>query len=73
LEALSAVMESSCLSDKAIAPQRASRDRAKFTKMMIRIVDFVMSKLGAKGVFHNTLLFSGRTLVCLFADVSYQC
>lgn len=65
LEALSAIMESSCLSEKAIAPQRASRDRAKFTKMMIRIVEFVMSKLGAKGVFHNTLLFSGRTLVCI--------
>jgi hypothetical protein len=63
LEALSAVMESSCLGERALMPQRASRDSHKFTKMMMRIVEFVMSKLGAKGVFHNTLLFSGRTLV----------
>lgn len=62
LEALSAVMESSCLSERAMA--RHARDRTRFTKMMMRIVEFVMNKLGAKGVFHNTLLFSGRTLVC---------
>lgn len=61
LEALSAVMESSCLSERAMF--KSPRDRVRFTKMMMRIVDFVMGKLGAKGVFHNTLLFSGRTLV----------
>jgi len=62
LEALSAVMESSCLSENALA--RHQKDKGKFIRMMIRVVGFVMSKLGAKGVFHNTLLFSGRTLVC---------
>jgi hypothetical protein len=62
LEALSAVMESCSLSEKAL--QRSPKDQAKFTRMMIRVVEFVMGKLGAKGVFHNTLLFSGRTLVC---------
>jgi hypothetical protein len=62
LEALSAVMESSCLSEQAL--QRHHKDRARFVRMMMRVVGFVMSKLGAKGVFHNTLLFSGRTLVC---------
>jgi hypothetical protein len=36
---------------------------AKFTKAMIKVMTFVMSKLGAKGVFHNTLIFSGRFLV----------
>jgi len=61
LEALSAVMESSCLSEQAL--QRHHKDRTRFVRMMIRVVGFVMSKLGAKGVFHNTLLFSGRTLV----------
>jgi hypothetical protein len=61
LEALSAVMESTCLSESAL--QKSLKDRSKFVRMMIRVVGFVMSKLGAKGVFHNTLLFSGRTLV----------
>jgi hypothetical protein len=55
-------MESSCLSEQAL--QRHHKDRARFVRMMMRVVGFVMSKLGAKGVFHNTLLFSGRTLVC---------
>ncbi len=40
--------------------------REKFTGMMMRGMSFVMGKLGAKGVFHNTLLFSGRFLVSQF-------
>ena len=63
LEALSAVMESSCLSERSM--QRNQRDQVRFTKMMMRVIEYVMGKLGAKGVFHNTLLFSGRTLVSL--------
>jgi hypothetical protein len=66
LEALSAILESSCLSEKALGLQKSTKDRGRFTKMMIKVVEFVMGKLGAKGVFHNTLLFSGRTLVCCF-------
>ena len=67
LEALSAVMESCCLSERAL--QRSTKDKGKFTRMMIKVVEFVMGKLGAKGVFHNTLLFSGRTLVCSLISV----
>lgn len=37
--------------------------QTKFTDAMVKAMSFVMSKLGAKGVFHNTLLFSGRFLV----------
>lgn len=36
---------------------------------MIKAMTFVMGKLGAKGVFHNTLLFSGRFLVSYFVRV----
>ena len=31
----------------------------------MKCMTFVMGKLSAKGVFHNTLLFSGRFLVSL--------
>jgi hypothetical protein len=70
LEALSSVMESSCLSEQALL--RNQRDRVRFTKMMMRIIEYVMGKLGAKGVFHNTLLFSGRTLVSFPSDPHHQ-
>lgn len=54
-------MSSSALSEEALNGDRANTKR--FTDTMIRTMSFVMSKLGAKGVFHNTLLFSGRFLV----------
>ena len=38
--------------------------KQRFAGLMMRCMGFVMGKLGAKGVFHNTLLFSGRFLVC---------
>jgi hypothetical protein len=52
---------SACLSE--IALEAAPAHQKKFTRMMVRCMTFVMGKLGAKGVFHNTLLFSGRFLV----------
>jgi hypothetical protein len=52
---------SACLSEVALRASPAHQE--KFTGVMVRCMTFVMSKLGAKGVFHNTLLFSGRFLV----------
>lgn len=71
LEALSAVMESGCMSERSM--RRNQRDQSRFTKMMMRIIEFVMGKLGAKGVFHNTLLFSGKTLVSRYPKVQFKC
>ncbi len=47
------------------ALERSLDHQARFTALMITTMTFVMTKLGAKGVFHNTLLFSGRFLVGL--------
>lgn len=52
---------SACLSELAI--EHDYNHVRRFKDVMIRCMSFVMSKLGAKGVFHNTLLFSGRFLV----------
>ncbi|KAK8865757.1 hypothetical protein IAR55_000904 [Kwoniella newhampshirensis] len=69
LEGLAAVVESSCLSERAL--QNSPVHRTKFTLTMIRCMTFVMSKLGAKGVFHNTLLFSGRFLAFAFFRIPH--
>ena len=45
----------------------------KFMNTMVKCMTFVMGKLGAKGVFHNTLLFSGRFLVCKTALLVTLC
>lgn len=58
---LRADLSSACLSE--IALEASPAHQKKFTRMMVRCMTFVMGKLGAKGVFHNTLLFSGRFLV----------
>ena len=74
LEGLAAMIESPCLSDEALSGNR--EDKARFTQMMIRVMNYVMGKLGAKGVFHNTLLFCGRFLVSrriiVFTDINFQ-
>ncbi len=46
----------------APALQGSPADQATFRSLMVRIMTYVMSKLSGKGVFHNTLLFAGRTL-----------
>ncbi|WWC86062.1 uncharacterized protein L201_000933 [Kwoniella dendrophila CBS 6074] len=69
LEGLAAVVESACLSERAL--KNSAAHQARFTQMMIRCMTFVMSKLGAKGVFHNTLLFSGRFLAFAFFRVPH--
>jgi hypothetical protein len=61
LEGLAAILETPCLSARAI--DSSPQDSAAFRGLMVRVVAFVMTKLGAKGVFHNSLLFSGRVLV----------
>ena len=63
LEGLAAVIESTCLSEQALKGARSPEHAKRFTGLMTRCMTFVMGKLGAKGVFHNTLLFSGRFLV----------
>ncbi|WWD18062.1 hypothetical protein CI109_102509 [Kwoniella shandongensis] len=69
LEGLAAVVESSCLSERALS--HSPVHRTKFTLTMIKCMTFVMSKLGAKGVFHNTLLFSGRFLAFAFFRIPH--
>ncbi|WVQ97110.1 hypothetical protein IAU59_004220 [Kwoniella sp. CBS 9459] len=69
LEGLAAIVESPCLSEVALEP--SLQHQARFTSMMIKCMNFVMSKLGAKGVFHNTLLFSGRFLAFAFFRVPH--
>lgn len=64
LEGLAAILETPCLSARAI--DSSTQDLASFRGLMVRVIAFVMSKLGAKGVFHNSLLFSGRVLVSDF-------
>jgi hypothetical protein len=61
LDKADAWSRSSCLSERALSVIPAHRKR--FSGLMMRCMGFVMGKLGAKGVFHNTLLFSGRFLV----------
>jgi hypothetical protein len=61
LEGLAAVLESQCLAADALEASPSHQDA--FLHLMMRVMNFVMDKLGAKGVFHNTLLFSGRFLV----------
>lgn len=63
LEALATVIESTVFSERAFKTGRVVGDEVRFTGLMMRVMGFVMAKLGAKGVFHNTLLFSGRILV----------
>jgi len=53
--------DSGCLSEAGLHGDLVHQTR--FTDAMVKCMSFVMSKLGAKGVFHNTLLFSGRFLV----------
>ncbi|ORY20952.1 hypothetical protein BCR39DRAFT_74335 [Naematelia encephala] len=69
LEALACAMESSCLSEEAL--QESKRHHDKFDSLMIECMSFVMGKLGAKGVFHNMLLFSGRFLAFAFFRVPH--
>ncbi|WVF70746.1 hypothetical protein IAT40_005540 [Kwoniella sp. CBS 6097] len=69
LEGLAAIVESACLSEVAL--ERSLQHQARFTSMMIKCMTFVMSKLGAKGVFHNTLLFSGRFLAFAFFRIPH--
>ncbi|WVR05720.1 hypothetical protein IAU60_002744 [Kwoniella sp. DSM 27419] len=69
LEGLAAVIECSALSD--IALQASPVHQARFTQLMIKCMTFVMNKLGAKGVFHNTLLFSGRFLAFAFFRIPH--
>ncbi|KAK4685823.1 hypothetical protein P7C73_g4314, partial [Tremellales sp. Uapishka_1] len=69
LEGLAAVMESRCLSESAL--KRVPGHAASFTRLMIKTMNFVMGKLGAKGVFHNTLLFSGRFLAFAFFRIPH--
>ncbi|WVW82100.1 hypothetical protein I302_104105 [Kwoniella bestiolae CBS 10118] len=69
LEGLAAVVESACLSEQAL--KNCPAHQTRFTQMMIKCMTFVMSKLGAKGVFHNTLLFSGRFLAFAFFRVPH--
>jgi hypothetical protein len=38
---------------------------------MVKTMNLVMGKLGAKGVFHNTLLFSGRFLAFAFFRIPH--
>lgn len=64
LEALSAIIESSVFSACALDGQPA--DKAIFRGLMVRIMTYVLNKLSGKGVFHNTLLFAGRTLAFAF-------
>lgn len=59
LESLAAILENTVLSEKSLDAAHKKR----FTGLMVACMGFVMNKLGAKGVFHNTLLFSGRFLV----------
>lgn len=61
LEGLAAILESQCLASHALEASVSHMDA--FLHLMMRVMNFVMDKLGAKGVFHNTLLFSGRFLV----------
>lgn len=69
LEGLAAVLESQCLSAAALEASPMHQDA--FSRLMMRVMNFVMDKLGAKGVFHNTLLFSGRFLAFAFFRVPH--
>ncbi|EIW72637.1 hypothetical protein M231_06537 [Tremella mesenterica] len=69
LEGLAAMIESPCLSEEALSGSSSHKD--KFTATMIRVMNFVMAKLGAKGVFHNTLLFCGRFLAFAFFRIPH--
>ena len=61
---------SASLSEQGLRSDPAHQRR--FTEAMMKCMTFVMGKLGAKGVFHNTLLFSGRFLVRLGQSHSRQ-
>lgn len=41
-------------------------DEYIFRVLMVRIMAYVLGKLSSKGIFHNTLLFSGRMLAFAF-------
>ncbi|KAL7423767.1 hypothetical protein Q5752_001351 [Cryptotrichosporon argae] len=69
LEGLGAVLESACLGAPSLA--KDTEDEARFRRLMVRVMGFVMDKLGAKGVFHNTLLFSGRFLAFAFFRIPH--
>ncbi|KAL1406191.1 hypothetical protein Q8F55_007880 [Vanrija albida] len=69
LEGLASILESSCLSAAALDVSRMHTDA--FVQLTMRVMNFVMDKLGAKGVFHNTLLFSGRFLAFAFFRVPH--
>ena len=60
---------SGCLSEAGLRGDLVHQTR--FTDAMVKCMSFVMSKLGAKGVFHNTLLFSGRFLAFAFFRVPH--
>jgi hypothetical protein len=62
LDGLAAILECAALTSDALKHAPPSHEAA-FTNLAVRVMRFVMDKLGAKGVFHNTLLFSGRFLV----------
>ncbi|BEI87095.1 hypothetical protein CcaverHIS002_0704410 [Cutaneotrichosporon cavernicola] len=69
LEGLAAVLESQCLAAHALEASPSHQDA--FLHLMMRVMNFVMDKLGAKGVFHNTLLFSGRFLAFAFFRIPH--
>lgn len=57
------------LSEEAL--QLSEEHRHKFTEMMVRCMNFVMEKLGGRGVFQNILVFSGRFLAFAFFRVPH--
>ncbi|KIR67572.1 hypothetical protein I314_01989 [Cryptococcus bacillisporus CA1873] len=69
LESLASLFECIALSEDAL--QLSEEHRHKFTEMMVRCMNFVMEKLGGRGVFQNILVFSGRFLAFAFFRVPH--
>lgn len=69
LEGLAAILECNALAAEAL--QLSISHQSAFRNLMVRVMNFVMDKLGAKGVFHNTLLFSGRFLAFAFFRIPH--
>ena len=61
---IDAPLFSSTMSIKALKGHQG--DELIFRILMIRIMSYVLGKLSSKGIFHNTLLFSGRMLAFAF-------
>lgn len=69
LEGLAAILECNALAVESL--QLSISHQSAFRNLMVRVMNFVMDKLGAKGVFHNTLLFSGRFLAFAFFRIPH--